>query len=285
MEDRYASQQRIGGVALSELKFVPSERRKNAAILAAGYSPAKRRFEVCVLTTFYATWLFVLWRALAFVNQWSQLWVVAVASVCGALTADVISGFLHWTMDTWGSLETWVVGPTFVRSFREHHVDPLAMTRHDFVETNGDSCVPALPIIVAMCFWSVRSDFDVYLMVYWLVTALVASHTNELHKWAHQVRVPAWVAFLQRNGLILSRKHHNTHHRPPFDKAYCITAGWLNNFMDYISFWRRLEAAITLVTGVQPRQDDKRWTGQLAYAANKQREADLVKASPGAGHA
>ena len=35
MEDRYASQQRIGGVALSELKFVPSERRKNAAILAA----------------------------------------------------------------------------------------------------------------------------------------------------------------------------------------------------------------------------------------------------------
>jgi ubiquitin-conjugating enzyme E2 variant len=80
--------------------------------------------------------------------------------------------------------------------------------------------------------------------------------TNQIHKWAHQDERPRIVTLLQRMHLILPPVHHSAHHAAPYDRAYCITTGWLNPVLRHLRFFRRAEALITAVTGSVPRRDD-----------------------------
>jgi hypothetical protein len=80
--------------------------------------------------------------------------------------------------------------------------------------------------------------------------------TNQFHKWAHEDEPPALVVALMKAHLILETKHHDVHHTPPFDQYYCITTGWLNPLLDKIQFFKRTEALILAVTGIQGGEDD-----------------------------
>jgi len=269
--DGYRSGVKIGGVDLAELKLDSSNRKKNAAVLAAGYTPLKRRFEISVMTVFLTLEVVVLYRALGAASP-GDIWLVLAMFVLGQVVTDFVSGVVHWSCDTWGQLDTPVFGPTFIRSFREHHVDPTAMCSHDFIETNSDPSIPSVVLNLYVVLWrpfDPSSRFDVALHFFCFFGGIFAAFTNEFHKWSHMHNAPWWVSALQSTWVVLPKRHHAVHHKPPFDKYYCITTGHLNWFLDTMGFWRGAEFVLSALTGAVPRQDDKLWTGQI-YGKKKE---------------
>jgi ubiquitin-conjugating enzyme E2 variant len=181
-----------------------------------------------------------------------------LAALAGWLAADLLSGVVHWAFDTWGSVHTLVLGKRFIRPFREHHWDPSAMTRHDFVETAGSSCLAALPVLAATALMPLTSPAACSVQAVLLFTALGVLLTNQCHRWAHMPaeRVPRLVRAAQRLRLILRPADHLEHHVRPFDSHYCTASGWLNAPLHAIGFFRRLERCIGAALRAQARRDD-----------------------------
>jgi hypothetical protein len=253
-------------------------RQHDAEILAKGYSPAIRAMDIGSIVTFVALELALVWRLWG--NPHTGPWLLLSAVLLGYLAADFVSGFVHWLGDTWGSTEMPILGKAFIRPFREHHVDEKAITRHDFIETNGNNCAISIPVAIASVAMPHSSPSWVFLsaflgsMIFWVMA------TNQFHKWSHMDQPSPVISFLQRVHLILPPAHHRIHHTAPFNKYYCITVGWLNKPLAMIAFFPTLERIVTRVTGLIPRKDD---IGVEAAAAvmesTAQREAPVVQAA------
>ena len=174
--------------------------------------------------------------------------VVLAALLLGYLLADLLSGLVHWLFDTWWTETTPFLGQAFVKPFREHHTDPASITRHDWVETNGNNCLGALPILVAACLQPVASTRGLFITMLLLSLALGLLATNQFHKWAHEESPGRMVSRLQRWHVILPPEHHRLHHTSPHDTHYCITTGWFNSLLARTSAFRRLERMIVAVS-------------------------------------
>lgn len=156
------------------------------------------------------------------------------------LSADFASGFVHFLADNFGNPETPFFGKVFIYAFREHHVDPKAITRHSFVETNGANCLVSLPPMIFI--WFATSPADDYLLrLYFTLFFVSIFLTNQIHKWSHMDSPPRIVAALQQAHVILPVAHHQVHHAAPHDKYYCITCGWLNWPLQRLQFFQTLK--------------------------------------------
>lgn len=229
-------------------------------------SSGKRYCELISIVVFFVL-LFLDVLLLSFNFQVCFLPTIAIAAVLGIATADFLSGLVHWAADTWGTVDIPLLGKNFIRPFREHHIDPTSITRHDFVETNGDNLLLASPLLAFLAFKICLSDeknvvngsFQIY---YIFLTTIAIALTNQIHKWSHTYfGLPKLVVILQDLHFILPRRHHRVHHVSPHETYYCITAGWLNWPLEKIGFWRRLEKMITQASGSSPRSDDMAWAG------------------------
>lgn len=174
---------------------------------------------------------------------------LAIAGVVGGgyLAADFMTGVVHWLGDTVGSSEWPIVGQTFIRSFRHHHVDAKDIVRHDFVELNGANSIASLPLMIVAALLATVAPLASAFLVSMLVFAM---GTNQIHQWAHDSSPPRFVRALQRARIILSPEHHEQHHTAPYDRAYCITTGWMNPLLDKLMVFRGAE---WLIERIHPR--------------------------------
>ena len=154
-------------------------------------------------------------------------------------------------------------------TFREHHIDPLAVTRRPFAFVWSQPCLTAslffmIPVYMLLTYTPEDIQKSYLIILFFSVSAAVGSTTNQVHKWSHlRTGVPRWAKLLQKCHLILSFDHHHIHHHPPYMVKYCITNGLANYPLDFIDFWNKLEWVIEKLTGAKPRQDDMQWSKKL----------------------
>lgn len=210
--------------------------RQRASLL-----PPRRVFEfgaILVAGGLFTTTAYLAFQACPPGAFWTPLGLVFL----GLVASDAISGTVHWAADTYGSPTMPVFG-SFVRTFREHHSDPKAITRHDWIETNGDVCLFSAPVhATALVF------VDDPWVLSWMTGLFMGSYSNsQIHKWSHMDDPPRVVRWLQRLRIVLSSPHHERHHQRPHLTHYCITTGWANGVLDYLRFFRILERVLAVL--------------------------------------
>jgi Lipid desaturase domain len=180
---------------------------------------------------------------------------LSVGVIAGYFMADLLSGTVHWLADRYFDPRTPFLGPALIAPFREHHADPMAMTRHDFFEISGNNSLTTIPLALGLLLLPVPSSLvakGFTTCVVSLAFSIIA--TNQFHCWAHVASPPAIVDRLQRFGLILSPEQHAVHHEGSHDRSYCVTNGWMNPLLDRQRAFTRLERGIERLTG-KPRRE------------------------------
>ncbi|MEW6271426.1 MAG: fatty acid desaturase CarF family protein, partial [Thermodesulfobacteriota bacterium] len=188
-----------------------------------------KAFDVLSVAALLALQAVAGWQLAVAIAGGAPVWLLGPSLVAAVLAADLVSGVVHWVGDRFFAESTPLVGRMLIRPFREHHADPLAITRHGFFELCGNNAAAVVVpmLLVVRGGGPGRDEAAFALHAFVLLFSLLVFATNQVHKWAHAPRAGALVRLLQASGLILPPERHARHHRGDFSQAYCVTTGWL----------------------------------------------------------
>jgi len=98
---------------------------------------------------------------------------------------------------------------------------------------------------------------------------VLASFGNEVHRWNHMSKTNRFITFMKDSGLIQMQRQHSLHHKQPHNQYYCVLTSQVNSVLERINFWRRLEWAVEVTTGITPKRDNRRDSPDQIKAARK----------------
>lgn len=152
------------------------------------------------------------------------------------ITADFITGFIHWWEDTYGNPKWPIIGKYVVEPNLIHHKNPAIMLAGSYWNRINTSFFAV--VLVGGTFWwiGLRS---------WqlIVCLLFCVQGNEIHAMSHRPDKAngKLVLFLQKTGILQSKKTHRWHHKAPYETNFCIMSDFINPILNRIEFWRKLE--------------------------------------------
>ncbi|KAL3895991.1 MAG: hypothetical protein SGPRY_013378 [Prymnesium sp.] len=173
-----------------------------------------------------------------------------LAVLLGGVAGELFTGLFHWATDNYGRLETPIVGFACA-AFQGHHLAPWTISHRSFPNNVYKIAAASLPLTLAGIALLPPSGASFFATLFY--TQILA---QEFHRWTHTPPsiLSGWQRGLQSIGIALPVKEHVAHHKPPFDKHYCILTGRLNGLLDSepLLFWRRLEALVYRINGQEP---------------------------------
>jgi ubiquitin-conjugating enzyme E2 variant len=194
----------------------------------------------------------------------TNLFWPTIGAALGVLAGELFSGTFHWATDNYGELKTPLVGQ-FCAAFQGHHLAPWTISHRSLWNNVWKIARVGIPI-VGFGALTLPPSGAIFLavMVYCQLLA------QEFHRWTHGPPkfLPAWKRKLQEVNIALPFSEHIAHHKPPFDKHYCILTGQLNGLLDSepVLFWRRLEALVYRINGQEPNSWKDPKVKQLALS-------------------
>ena len=146
----------------------------------------------------------------------------------------------HWSVDNYGSKATPVMGG-IIDAFQGHHKDPWTITKRQFANNIHTTCPATMCVTVPLLLTpGLAPDTCAFMGVFCSMIVL----SQQFHAWSHMKKsqLPEIVVKLQDLGVLISRKGHGAHHRPPFEGNYCIvfiggTPSWTTT--SFSTRWRR----------------------------------------------
>jgi len=175
--------------------------------------------------------------------------IIVIQIVLLILLTDLIAGIIHWWEDTYGNPSWKILGKLVVLPNIEHHQFPRKMLQGTTFQQIRLSAFVA--ILVGIIF-----SLTIGLNWQILFVLVYGSFGNYFHAVSHRTdnENGKIICFIQKIGLIQSHKMHGLHHKSPYATNYCVMTNYMNPFLNYIQFWRKLETAIKFCFKISPIQ-------------------------------
>jgi len=178
--------------------------------------------------------------------------LITVQVIALYLLADLMGGVFHWAEDTLGDSDDFFWGKVFVQPNEVHHNKPAEMIRIPWYINN----IPILTVTGAVLGTAWVMDAISWQLV---VFAAFGGANQQVHRFAHgnRLRLPGFIKWFQKIGLIQNARHHWIHHTAPHTTNYCVLTPWMNPVLNATGFWRVLERIFVPVFGAPRRPDLK----------------------------